>query len=132
MGRMQSDESDTQRVTIRAPKHLVEQYDEVLNERGTNRSADIREHIRSQVNQPVADGGLVPPSDDKTLADAYLTLRESAGNSLIPLRDAKSIIAARTNVPKQSVSRRVLKPLGDRGYIRRAGDPINQPMLEIR
>jgi len=131
MGRMESDESDTTRVTVRVPTKLVKEYEEALND-DTNRSEDIRQHMREQAKQPTVDGGLVPPTDDETLASAYRVMRRAAGAAPLPVDEAKSLIAAQTNIPKSSVSRRALKPLRDRGYLRRCGDPINRPMLEVR
>lgn len=131
MSRMESDESDTKRVTIRVPERLLDQYDDSLDD-DTSRSAALREHMREQAEQPATDGGLAPPSDDDTLAEAYLALREAAGDVLLPVDEAKSILSSRTNIPKNSIARRVLKPLRDRGYLRRCGDPINYPMLEVR
>ncbi len=131
MGRMESDESDTTRVTVRVPTKLVEEYEEALDD-DTNRSEDIRQHMREQAKQPAADGGLVPPSDDETLAAGYHALREAAGDAPIPVEEAKSLVASRANIPKSSTSRRVLAPLHDRGYLKRCGDPINLPMLKVR
>jgi len=128
---MKSNESDTKRVTIRVPKTLLEQYEEALDD-DTNRSEDLRQHMREQAKQPAADGGLAPPSDDETLAAGYRALRQAAGDAPIPFDEAKSLIASRTNIPKSSASRRVLTPLRTRGYLRRCGDPINLPMLEVR
>jgi len=131
MGRMESDESDTKRVTVRVPEDLVDAYEESLDD-DTNRSEDLRAYMRRQAKQPAADGGLTPPSDDETLASAYSVLRRAAGDAPLPIDEAKSLIASQTNIPKSSVSRRALKPLRDRGYLRRCGDPINRPMLEVR
>ena len=130
MSRMESDESDTKRVTVRVPEGLVEDYEQSLDD-DTNRSEDLRAYMR-QAKQPATDGGLVPPSDDETLASAYHVLRQAAGDAVLPVDEAKSLVSARTNVPKSSVSRRVLTPLHRRGYLRRCGDPINRPMLEVR
>lgn len=132
MARMQSDESDTKRVTIRVPTELVEEYDEVLEEAGTNRSEDLRQHMRRTVSTPATDGGMQPPTDDETLAAGYKALKASAGDRALPVEEAKSVIASKTNLPKESVNRRVLKPLTDRGYLGRMGDPIHYPMLEVR
>lgn len=131
MARMESDESDTKRVTVRVPAKLLEQYEEALDN-GTNRSEDLRQHMREQAKQPTADGGLKPPSDDETLAAGYRALREAAGDAPLPIDEAKSLIASRANIPKSSASRRVLSPLHDRGYLKRCGDPINLPMLRVR
>lgn len=131
MGRMESDESDTTRITVRVPSKLVEQYEEALDD-DTNRSEDIRQHMREQAKQPATDGGLAPPADDETLAAGYRALREAAGDAALPVDEAKSLVATRANIPKSSASRRVLTPLHRRGYLRRCGDPINRPMLEVR
>gem|GEM_PF-1996161 len=129
---MESDESNTKRVTIRAPKQLVEDYDDTLDEQGRNRSQAVREHMRETVSRPATDGGLVPPQDDEKLGDAYRALRELAENGGdIPLDEARSVLASKANVPKESVSRRILKPLDERGYIRRTGDPINDPYISV-
>ena len=128
---MESDESNTKRVTVRVPEDLLDAYEEALDEE-TNRSEDLRAHMREQAKQPATDGGLAPPGDDETLADAYLALREAAGDALMPVDEAKSLISSRTNIPKESISRRVLTPLRKRGYLRRCGDPIQYPMLEVR
>jgi len=128
---MESNESDTKRVTVRVPLNLLQEYEEALDD-DMNRSEDIRRHMREQAKQPAADGGLVPPSDDETLATAYRVLREAAGDAPIPVDEAKSLTASRTNVPKSSISRRILTPLWNRGYLQRCGDPINQPMLKVR
>jgi len=128
---MESDESNTKRVTVRVPKDLVEDYDDALGDK--SRSQAVREHMRETVSRPATDGGLVPPQDDEKLADAYRALRELAENGgSIPLDEARSVLASKANVPKESVSRRILKPLGERGYIRRTGDPINQPFIAVR
>ncbi len=132
MGRMESSEETTKKVTIRAPEELVEEYDEVLDERGTDRSKDIRQHMRRTVKSPRTDGGRQPPSDDETLAKGYEALKKASAGKLVPLREAKSIVAAQTNIQKESVSRRVLKPLRDRGYLSRQGDPIQDPWIEVR
>ncbi len=131
MSRMESDESDTKRVTVRVPETLVDAYEESLDD-DTNRSEDLRAYMRRQAKQPATDGGLTPPGDDETLASAYSIMRRAAGDAPLPVDEAKSLIAAQTNIPKSSVSRRALKPLRDRGYLRRCGDPINRPMLEVR
>lgn len=131
MARMESDESDTKRVTVRVPESLVDAYEESLDD-DTNRSEDLRAYMRRQAREPATDGGLQPPSDDETLASAYRALRQAAGDAPIPLEEAKSLISSRTNIPKSSVSRRVVAPLHDRGYLRRCGDPINYPMLGVR
>lgn len=132
MARMESDESNTKRVTVRAPKQLVEEYDEALDEQGRNRSQAIREHMRETVSRPATDGGLVPPQDDETLADAYRELLALSDGSSIPLDEARSVLATKLNVPKESISRRVLRPLNDRGYLRQTGDPINEPHIAVR
>jgi len=133
MARMESDESNTKRVTVRVPKQLVEEYDEALDEQDTNRSEDIRQHMRRTVSEPTTDGGLVPPQDDDTLAAAYAELRRltTDGRSL-PLTEARSVLASKLNIPKESVPRRVLKPLDERGYLKRTGDPVNQPHIRVR
>ncbi|GAA0276866.1 ribbon-helix-helix domain-containing protein [Halobacterium noricense] len=133
MGRMESDESNTKRVTVRVPEQLVEEYDEALDEQDTNRSEDIRQHMRRTVSKPTTDGGLVPPQDDDTLAAAYTELRRltTDGRSL-PLTEARSVLASKLNIPKESVPRRVLKPLNERGYLKRTGDPVNQPHISVR
>jgi hypothetical protein len=131
MARMESDESDTKRVTVRVPESLVDAYEESLDD-DTNRSEDLRVYMRQQAKQPATDGGLTPPGDDEMLASAYGVLRRAAGEAPLPVDEAKSLIASQTNIPKSSVSRRALKPLRDRGYLRRCGDPINRPMLEVR
>jgi len=132
MARMKSDESTTKKVTVRAPKDLVEEYDDILEERGTDRSKDIRQHMRRTVKAPKTDGGRQPPSDDETLAKGYQALKKATASTLIPVREAKSIVASETNIPKDSVPRRVLKPLRDRGYLSRQGDPIHDPWIEVR
>ena len=133
MGRMESDESNTQRVTVRVPKELLEEYDDVLDDQDTNRSEAIRQHMRKTVSQPATDGGLVPPEDDDTLAAAYQELRRltTDGRSL-PLTEARSVLASKLNLPKESVPRRILKPLNERGYLTRTGDPVNQPHIRVR
>ena len=132
MGRMESDESNTQRVTVRVPADLLEEYDEVLDDQDTNRSEATRQHMGKTVSQPATDGGLVPPEDDDTLAAAYQELsRLSTGGRSLPMTEAKSVLASKLNLPK-SVPRRVLKPLKERGYIDRTGDPINQPYIKVR
>lgn len=132
MGRMESSEDSTKKVTVRAPESLVEEYDDVLDDRGTDRSKDIRQHMRRTVNQPKTDGGRQPPTDDETLAKGYKTLREASAGSVLPLSEAKSIVASKTNLKSEIVSRRVLTPLRDRGYISWQGDPINDPWIEVR
>jgi len=131
MGRMESDESGTKRVTIRVPESLVDAYEESFDD-DTNRSEDLRSYMRRQAKQPATDGGLAAPQDDETLASGYKALREAAGDAPLPVEEAKSLIASQTNIPKSSTSRRVLTPLHRRGYLRRCGDPINRPMLEVR
>jgi len=133
MGRMESDESNTQRVTVRVPADLLEEYDGVLDDQDTNRSEAIRQHMRKTVSQPATDGGLVPPEDDDTLAAAYEELRRltTDGRSL-PLTEARSVLASKLNLPKESVPRRILKPLKERGYLTRTGDPVNQPHILVR
>ncbi|MCD2199097.1 ribbon-helix-helix domain-containing protein [Halobacterium sp. KA-4] len=132
MARMESDESNTKRVTVRVPKQLVEEYDDALDEAGKNRSQAIREHMRETVSQPATDGGLVPPQDDETLADAYRALLSLSDGSTIPLDEARSVLSSKLNVPKESISRRVLKPLDNRGYLRQTGDPINEPHIAVK
>ncbi|MDH5019046.1 CopG family ribbon-helix-helix protein [Halobacterium rubrum] len=133
MGRMESDESNTQRVTVRVPADLLEEYDDILDDQDTNRSEAIRQHMRKTVSTPTTDGGLVPPEDDDTLAAAYKELRRltTDGRSL-PLTEARSVLASKLNLPKESVPRRVLKPLNERGYLTRTGDPVNQPHIRVR
>jgi len=133
MGRMESDESNTQRVTVRVPADLLEEYDDVLDDQDTNRSEAVRQHMRKTVAQPATDGGLVPPEDDDTLAAAYEELRRltTDGRSL-PLTEARSVLASKLNLPKESVPRRILKPLNERGYLTRTGDPVNQPHIRVR
>ncbi len=133
MGRMESDESNTQRVTVRVPANLLEEYDDILDDQDTNRSEAIRQHMRKTVSQPATDGGLVPPEDDDTLAAAYQELRRltTDGRSL-PLAEARSVLASKLNLPKESVPRRILKPLNERGYLTRTGDPVNQPHIRVR
>ena len=131
MSRMESDESDTKRVTVRVPEQLLEQYDDSLDD-DTSRSAALRDHMREEARQPATDGGLATPQDDDTLAAGYEALKESAGDAPLPVDEAKSLIASKVNIPKSSTSRRVLTPLHRRGYLRRCGDPINRPMLEVR
>lgn len=132
MGRMESDESNTKRVTVRVPRDLVEDYDATLDEQGRNRSEHIREHMRETVSRPATDGGLIPPQDDETLAAAYRELRTLCNGESIPLREAKSVLASKLNTPSESVPRRVLKPLKKRGYLRWTGDPLNQPHITLR
>ncbi|WP_157971602.1 hypothetical protein [Halorussus litoreus] len=132
MPQMESDESNTKRITIRAPKSLVEDYDDVLDDHDTDRSKDIRQHMRRTVNKPQTDGGRQPPTDDEALAKGYEALRKATAGSSLPMREAKSIIASQTNIPKGNVSRRVLKPLRERGYLSRQGDPIQDPWIEVR
>ncbi|WP_158055978.1 hypothetical protein [Halorussus halophilus] len=129
MAQMESDESKMKRVTVRVPKALVEEYDEVVE----NRSEGVRTHMKRIVKNPVTDGGREPPRDDDALAKGYETLKSvSCNGQAIPLREAKSIIASQANVPKESVSRRIIEPLRERGYIARIGDPIQDPWLEVR
>jgi Arc/MetJ-type ribon-helix-helix transcriptional regulator len=133
MGRMESDESNTQRVTVRVPQDLLDEYDDVLDGQDKNRSEAIRQHMRETVSQPTTDGGLVPPEDDDTLAAAYQELqRLTTDGRSIPLTEARSVLASKLNLPKESVPRRILKPLTERGYLKRCGDPVNQPHLEVR
>ena len=132
MSRMQSPEDATSRVTIRVPDELLEEYDEALDNRETDRSKDIRRYMRNVVNAPDPDKGRQPPTDDETLAQGYQAIRKAAGGRDIPLREAKSLIARETNIPAESVSRRILKPLQERGYLSLGGDPINDPWVILR
>jgi len=72
-------------------------------------------------------------SHDDTLAAAYTEVQwlTTDGRSL-PLAEARSVLASKLNIPKESVPRRVLKPLSERGYFKRTVDPVNQPHIRVR
>ncbi|WP_256392771.1 hypothetical protein [Natronoarchaeum rubrum] len=129
---MESPTDATSRVTIRVPESLLEEYDEALEDRETDRSKDIRRYMRSVVNAPDPDESRQPPTDDETLAKGYAALRKAGAGRSVPVREAKSIVARETNIPSESVSRRVLKRLERRGYLAWGGDPINDPWVTVR
>lgn len=134
MARMESPEDATKTVSARINHDLVEEFDAVLDEREMSRSEALRNFMRSVVADGGDGGSLEPPKDDETLAKGYKALVKSTGGgrSALPLREAKSLVARETGIPAETVGRRVIGPLNDRGYIRKGGDPINDPWIEVR
>lgn len=132
MSRMKSPEDVDTKVTVRVPTDLLDSFDEVVENRNTNRSAEIRKYMRSVADAPDPDQGRVPPTDDETLSKGYKALQKATAGQSIPVREAKSVIARATNIPAESVGRRVIKPLEKRGYIAQSGDPVNDPWLVVR
>ena len=134
MSRMESPDDAQKTVSVRADSNLVDEFDDVLDERGRNRSEAIREFMRSVADNPTDDGILQPPTDDETLAQGYKALVEASagGERGIPLREAKSVVAQATGIDGDVVGRRVIHPLRERGYLSRSGDPIHDPWLEVR
>ncbi len=125
---MQSDETNTKRITVRVPTDLADDYDEAVG----NRSEAIRAHMRQAINRPESEGRQ-PPQDDDALRKGYKTLLAVCGDGkAIPVREAKSLIASKTNISADLVSLRVLTPLRNRGYIRRTGDPYQDQWIAIR
>jgi len=119
MAQMESNEENTKRITVRVPKRLVEEYDEALGNRDTNRSEDLREYMRRVASTEHATDGRQPPTDDDFLARGYEALLEATGGSgrSIPLKQAKSAVAQQTSLNAEFVGRRVIGPLCERGYL---------------
>jgi hypothetical protein len=131
MAQMEVEENPKTRVTIRVDEGLLDDFDEFVDEKGTDRSKEIRSFMRSTLNADPSDHGMRPPEDDEVLRKSYLALRKATANGELPVREAKAIISRVTNIPKESVSRRVIKPLERRGYLSRTGDPFQDPWLLV-
>jgi predicted small metal-binding protein len=105
------------KVTVRVPTHLKEQYKEQVS----SMSDDLRDHIRQRVegyDSSQHDTPLQPP-DDPELAEAYELLCDLANcNGIVRNSVAKRALSGgRNNLDKESVVYRLLHPLRKRGYL---------------
>lgn len=131
MARMESPgEDEQQRVSFRVPDDLLEEFDEAVEDQ--SRSEVLRQMMRNYVDAPGEDEGLIPPQDDDMLARAYKALARHSGGAAMPPDEAKSIVARSVGVPKEAISRRVLTPLRDRGYVEAVGNPYQETWLRVR
>lgn len=131
MARMEREESAKTRVTVRVPERLLDEFDEEVEEREESRSEAVRRLMRSEIESPTDTDARQPPADDDLLASAYVALRRYAGERALPIREAKSVIAQETGVPQPVIGRRILSPLRDRGYLKRTGDPVQNPYIAV-
>ncbi|MCT9095267.1 hypothetical protein [Haloarchaeobius sp. HME9146] len=132
MPRMESDETTIKRISIRVPVDLLDEYDEALDARDTNRSEEMRAHMRRVANDDTPERGRIPPTDDDLLARGYKALVEVSGRGGIPLDQAKSAVAQKTGISSEHVGHRIITPLRERGYLKRAGDPIYRQWVVVR
>mgnify|MGYP000250604732 CR=1 FL=1 len=107
-------------VKVRVDADLVEEFDEWCDDRDTNRSEAIRQHMRAAVS-----GGQdyetprQPPGDDDRLATAYKRLCAVAnGDGVVRENTATSVLATVLGISKAEIKPMAIKPLRKRGYLR--------------
>jgi len=117
VSRMESPDRDT-RVTVRVDQELLDDYDEVCDDRGVSRSEAIRNHMQQTISDADLTDRQMPTDDD--LATAYRTLlRRTKGGGWIPRDQAcKALAQALPDTDQDSAYRWLVKPLRKRGYIR--------------
>lgn len=122
MSRMQVDEDAKTRCTVRVPTHLLEQFDEHVDERDTNRSEEMRRLMRAAIDGPSEDRGKIPPQDDPMLARGYEAIRGASAGRSMRLEAVQSIVASVCGVKKEATHQRVIQPLANRGYLKIQGN----------
>ena len=117
MAQMESpDRSD--RMTVRVDADLLDEYDELCDERGRSRSEAIRTHMRQAVEDAELTDRKMPDDDDLSTAYRKL-LRLSKGGGWIERDRACSHLAQEIpNTDKKGAYGHLIKPLRKKGYLR--------------
>lgn len=99
-------------------------YDEVVG--AGNRSEAIRQHMRKSIEEHQPEPGKHPLADDDELRAAYESLEELANprTRKVTTEVAKSKLADRLNLPKESVRQNIISRLETRGLIKPAWGAI--------
>lgn len=122
---------DTQgrdKITVRLPEHLKQQYKGEVD----SMSGDIREYIRETVGNSSDDYDTPrqPPTDNQYLRRAYVELcnlaRESDKDTGVVHHDSVTnrLSGGPRNLSKDEVERNLLRPLRRRGYIAHSIDTL--------
>jgi hypothetical protein len=114
---------DMRRPSVSVPDLLLDEFDEWAEERYENRSEAIQALMRNAVNSGPDleyDTPLQPPADE-VLSRGYRRLCLAAsGDGVVPHESAKITCSnGPSNLSKQEATRMVLRPLRERGYLRR-------------
>jgi hypothetical protein len=108
------------RPSIGVPGHLLEDFDEWAEEHHGDRSKAVRALMRTAVDsEPEPDTPLHPPAEER-LAEPYRKLCFAASrDGVVPHEAAKNVCTnGPENLSKQEVTRLVLRPLNQRGYLK--------------
>jgi hypothetical protein len=106
------------RCTVRVDQDLLDEYDEVAEDRGISRSEAIRQHMRQVVDDSELTDRQMPVYDD--LATAYRALlRLTRGGGWVERDRACSYLAQQVpNTDKKGAYGHLIKPLRKKGYLR--------------
>lgn len=118
MGRMQSSERGTARVTVRVPAEKKEQFRDAVEDAGGTMTESITDHIDAVIarHDPAQGEPRWMPDDDE-LADAYRALdRAVPPDRTLPVEVAESVLADELDTPKPAIRSGILDEL-------RAHDP---------
>ncbi|MCU4716855.1 CopG family ribbon-helix-helix protein [Halapricum hydrolyticum] len=134
MSKQIHDESQRKKqVKVRVDADLVDEFDQWCDDRDTNRSEAIRQHMRAAVS-----GGQEyetprqPPNDDDRLATAYHRLCAVANQDGVIREDtATSILATVLGISKKETRPMVLRPLHKRGYLTRQSNVFGATSYHI-
>ncbi|AUV82062.1 hypothetical protein C2R22_10720 [Salinigranum rubrum] len=111
MSRMQSDRSNSVRITVRVDEDLKDRYKSSVD----SMSDDLREHIRDAAGR--ATEGANVPEDDR-LARAYRLLeRNSTFDNRIDVDVAENLLAQELGMNKAVVRTSVTRKLETLGYL---------------
>ncbi|MFD1588705.1 CopG family ribbon-helix-helix protein [Halorientalis brevis] len=123
----------TQRVTVRVPENLLDEYDDVCDDRGVSRSEAIRNHMQQTIEDCEMTTRQMPADDD--LSTAYRALlRITKGGGWVQRDRACGYLAQQLpDIDKSNAYGLLIKPLRQMGYLRQqVSDDGRHISLKVR
>jgi antitoxin component of RelBE/YafQ-DinJ toxin-antitoxin module len=113
---MESPDNRT-RATVRVDSDLLDEYDEVADERGLSRSEAIRQHMRRTVEDAELSDREMPDHDDLAAAYRALLRLTRGGGWVSKERASRRLAEQMPGVDAKGAYGDLIKPLRRKGYL---------------